>query len=117
MVSKRAFHVATLLSNGNVLVTGGMASKVSLSSAEVYDVVAGSFGGTTGPMMTARDSHFAVLLAMEPCWFPGAPSAPAPASRLSSTTPRAEPLPKQEVGTGRALAAAVLLQCQTVECS
>ena len=66
MVSPRIFHTATLLSNGNVLVTGGianLASGVSLPSAEVYDVVAGTFTATTGPMMTARDSHFAVLLA------------------------------------------------------
>jgi hypothetical protein len=66
MVSPRIFHTATLLSNGNVLVTGGIANVatgVSLSSAEVYDVVAGTFTATTGPMMTARDSHFAVLLA------------------------------------------------------
>jgi WD40 repeat protein len=64
MVSPRIFHTATLLSNGNVLVTGGMANTgngISLSSAEVYDVVAGSFS-VTGPMITARDSHFAVLL-------------------------------------------------------
>jgi hypothetical protein len=66
MVSPRIFHTAMLLSNGNVLVTGGianLASGVSLPSAEVYDVVAGTFTATTGPMMTARDSHFAVLLA------------------------------------------------------
>jgi len=65
MASPRIFHTATLLSNGNVLVTGGMAitfNGVSLSSAEVYNVVAGSFSAT-GPMVTARDSHFAVLLA------------------------------------------------------
>jgi hypothetical protein len=66
MVSPRIFHTATLLSNGNVLVTGGianLATGASLPSAEVYDVVAGTFTATTGPMMTARDSHFAVLLA------------------------------------------------------
>jgi hypothetical protein len=65
MASPRIFHTATLLSNGNVLVTGGMAiafNGVSLSSAEVYNVVAGSFSAT-GPMVTVRDSHFAVLLA------------------------------------------------------
>jgi WD40 repeat protein len=64
MVSPRIFHAATLLSNGNVLVTGGMANignGLSLSNAEIYDVVAGSFS-VTGPMITARDSHFAVLL-------------------------------------------------------
>src|SRR5882762_2938939 len=66
MVSPRTLQTATLLSSGNVLVTGGIANvanSVSLSSAEVYDVVAGMFTPTTGPMMTARDSHFAILLA------------------------------------------------------
>jgi hypothetical protein len=65
MLSPRIFHTATLLSNGNVLVTGGianLATGASLPSAEVYDVVAGTFTATRGPMMTARDSHFAVLL-------------------------------------------------------
>jgi hypothetical protein len=64
MVSPRTFHTATLLSNGNVLLTGGtaVANGASLPSAEVYDVVHNSFSATTAPMMTARDSHFAILL-------------------------------------------------------
>jgi len=65
MTAARTSHTATLLANGNVLITGGIADiagGVSLSSAEVYDVVAGSFSAT-GPMMTVRDSHFAILLA------------------------------------------------------
>jgi len=61
MVSKRGSHAATLLGTGNVIITGGTANGVSLSSAEVYDVGADSFSAT-GPMMTARDSHFAVRL-------------------------------------------------------
>ena len=67
MVSPRTSHAATLLlSNGNVLVTGGIANVPtggSLSSAEVYNVGADNFTPTTGLMMTARDSHFAILLA------------------------------------------------------
>jgi large repetitive protein len=65
MAAARTSHTATLLANRNVLITGGIAdiaNGVSLSSAEVYDVVAGSFSAT-GPMMTVRDSHFAILLA------------------------------------------------------
>jgi hypothetical protein len=65
MATARTSHTATLLANGKVLVTGGIANMAnggSLSSAEVYDVVAGTFSAT-GPMMTVRDSHFAILLA------------------------------------------------------
>jgi len=65
MAAARMSHTATLLANGNVLVTGGIANTAngaSLSSAEVYDVVAGSFS-STGAMITVRDSHFAILLA------------------------------------------------------
>ena len=65
MTAARTSHTATLLANGKVLITGGItdiANGVSLSSAEVYDAVAGSFSAT-GPMMTVRDSHFAILLA------------------------------------------------------
>jgi WD40 repeat protein len=65
MAAARTSHTATLLANGNVLITGGIAdiaNGISLSSAEVYDVGTGSFSAT-GPMMTVRDSHFAILLA------------------------------------------------------
>ncbi len=65
MAAARTSHTATLLANGNVLITGGIgdiANGVSLSSAEVYDVVAGSFSAT-GTMIAVRDSHFAILLA------------------------------------------------------
>ena len=55
--------MATLLSSGNVLVTGGSDDNGALlSSAEVYDVVSGTFTAT-GNMMTARDEHLAILLA------------------------------------------------------
>ena len=112
MVSPRIFHTATLLSNGNVLVTGGMANignGLSLSSAEVYDVVAGSFS-VTGPMITARDSHFAVLLANGTVLVAGGSfgSSGAFTAELYSTVSGTF----TETGgmeTGRALAAAVLL--------
>ena len=54
--------MATLLSSGNVLVTGGDANNVRLSSTEVYDMVAGSFNAS-GAMMAARDFLIAILLA------------------------------------------------------
>ena len=113
MLSPRIFHTATLLSNGNVLVTGGIANVangVSLSSAEVYDAVAGSFAATTAPMVSARDSHFAVLLATGAVLVAGGSfgSNSSFTAELYDTASRTF----TETGgmeTGRALAAAVLL--------
>lgn len=58
MVNPRAFHTATLLSNGKVLVTGGNGGGVS---AELYDPVTGSFA-VTGSMSVARSLHTSTLL-------------------------------------------------------
>jgi WD40 repeat protein len=113
MVSPRTFHTATRLSNGNVLVTGGIANiatGVSLSSAEVYDVVAGSFTATAGPMMTVRDSHFAVLLANGSVLVAGG-SFGSTGSFTAELYDTVNGTFTQTGGmeTGRALAAAVLL--------
>lgn len=56
----RCNHRATLLSNGNVLITGGAGAKQLF--AEVFDAATGSFR-TTGEMNTLRQSHTATLLA------------------------------------------------------
>jgi hypothetical protein len=60
----RTGHAATLLQNGNVLVTGGDGDLTGapIASAELYSSVAGTFT-SAGNMTTARVGHTAVLLA------------------------------------------------------
>ena len=58
----RASHTATLLFDGRVLITGGIErDQVFLSSAELFDPVAGEFN-TTGSMISSRVDHTATLL-------------------------------------------------------
>jgi hypothetical protein len=113
MLSPRIFHTATLLTNGNVLVTGGvpnLSGGASLSSAEVYDVVAGTFSAT-GPMMTARDSHVAVRLANGTVLVAGGGSFGSNGAFTAEVYDSASRTFTETGGmeTGRALAAAVLL--------
>ena len=58
----RAYHTATLLPNGKVLVAGGLNKNDGfLSSTELYDPASGTWT-TNGMMTTARSSHTATLL-------------------------------------------------------
>lgn len=57
----RAFHTATLLPTGKVLIAGGYDGN-SLGTAELYDPATYSFTAT-GSMATPRDNHTATLLA------------------------------------------------------
>jgi glucodextranase-like protein/Kelch motif protein len=62
LTAKRAWHTATLLANGRVLVAGGQDDHGDTSSAEIYD--AGSRQWTkTGSLNVARRGHSSVLLA------------------------------------------------------
>lgn len=59
---ERKFHRATLLSNGNVLVSGGIGSdEAVLSSAKLYNPSEGIFAAT-GNMTVPRTGHTATLL-------------------------------------------------------
>jgi N-acetylneuraminic acid mutarotase len=57
----RAYHRATLLSNGMVLVAGGVRGIDTLASAELYDPAVGTWT-VTGSLNTARWFHTATLL-------------------------------------------------------
>jgi hypothetical protein len=61
LATPRAWHTATLLGNGTVLITGGYSTSGLLASAELYDPTAGTFGAT-GSMSAGRYLHAATLL-------------------------------------------------------
>ena len=62
MTTGRAYHTATLLPNGKVLVAGGLDSGWNVTtSAELYDPATGTWTAT-GSMTTARYLHTATLL-------------------------------------------------------
>jgi Bacterial Ig-like domain (group 2)/Galactose oxidase, central domain/Kelch motif len=63
MATARAWHTATLLPNGTVLVAGGgdPDGNVSYTSTEIYDPLAGTWA-LTGNLLLARDRHTATLL-------------------------------------------------------
>ena len=57
----RCSHTATLLPDGQVLVSGGWDKRVVLSSTERYDPATGTWT-TTGPLNAGRGCHTATLL-------------------------------------------------------
>jgi hypothetical protein len=65
MTAARARHTATLLTNGKVLLAGGVAAGAAgtpLASAELFDPATNTFSAT-GAMTSARSEHIAVALA------------------------------------------------------
>jgi hypothetical protein len=65
MNDARAFHTATLLPDGMVLVAGGTTGGAYLSSAELFDPATGVWSRTS-PMNDAHAGHTATLLTFDP---------------------------------------------------
>jgi WD40 repeat protein len=61
LAQPRAYHTATLLPDGRVLVIGGSDDDGTLSSAEVWDPATGSFS-PAGSLVEPRAHHIATLL-------------------------------------------------------
>jgi hypothetical protein len=62
LIAARAFHTATLLADGRVLIAGGRdLNNFSLSSAELFDPATGTFS-PAGPMFSSHAGHTATLL-------------------------------------------------------
>jgi acetyl-CoA carboxylase carboxyltransferase component len=61
MVAERESHIATLLTDGRVLIAGGWNGSDYFASAELYDPKTGAFS-STGSMATIREGDTATLL-------------------------------------------------------
>jgi hypothetical protein len=90
MLKPRAYHAATLLMNGKVLLTGGIDSNnAPLAGAEIFDPATNSFSAT-GSMAQPRWMHSATLLASGKVLVAGGTgAAPAASSGIEGNLPLA----------------------------
>ncbi len=70
MTTWRAFHTASILQSGEVLIAGG-SNGSELATAELYDPNSGNFTATTGSLGVARSSASATLLSSGKVLFVG----------------------------------------------
>ncbi len=109
----RYCHTATLLTNGKVLITGGVDGRSYFATAELFDPVSGSFA-PTGSMATARCYHTATLLANGKVLIAGGENVTAAGPTALSTAELFDPAsgtfaPTGSMGGPRAAHTATLL--------
>jgi N-acetylneuraminic acid mutarotase len=75
----RAAHTATLLTDGRVLVTGGINAAGALTSGEIYDPLTGTWSIAPGSLNAARSRHTATLLTNSKVLVVGGNAGPATA--------------------------------------
>lgn len=90
MTKPRAYHAATRLQNGRILITGGIDNNnTPLASAEIYDPASRSFTAT-GSMSTGRWMHTATLLANGKVLVAGGINDPGPGTEGGAALGSAE---------------------------
>jgi hypothetical protein len=102
LTTPRASHSATLLTNGKVLIAGGVSlgfPPSHLASAELYDPSTGTFTAT-GEMITARRAHTATLLADGRVLIAGGFAGPAPRESFDASAELYDPSTGKFVPTG-----------------
>jgi Bacterial Ig-like domain (group 2)/Abnormal spindle-like microcephaly-assoc'd, ASPM-SPD-2-Hydin/Galactose oxidase, central domain/Protein of unknown function (DUF1573) len=117
MTTARWSHTATLLSNGTVLIAGGVDGHFNtLSSAEIYDPVAQTFTAITTPMNAARSSYTATLLNDGTVLMAGCDNSASASAELYTSTGRTTGTftSTGSMSTGRCFANATLLNNGTV---
>jgi N-acetylneuraminic acid mutarotase len=100
MATPRAFHTATLLPNGRVLVAGGMnGSGPVMASAELYDPTTGSWSAT-GAMTTPRRGNTATLLPDGKVLVAGGDNSDGPGSTWTASAELYDPTTGSWTATG-----------------
>jgi hypothetical protein len=111
LASARELHAASLLTDGKVIVTGGLDSTGKpLATAEVFDPTSETFTATKGPMGTARYLHTSTTLKDGTVLVIGGDEAAGPLATAEVYDPVAGTFsPTGSMGAARAVHTATLL--------
>jgi Putative Ig domain/Kelch motif/Galactose oxidase, central domain len=116
LATARQVHTASLLSDGTVLVTGGLDSNNhALASAEVFNPTTQMFMATKGSMGTARAFHTATVLMDKTVLVTGGDDGNGPLATAEIYDPAAQSFsPTGSMGNTRELHTGILLNDGTV---